>query len=222
MLTIKGDDRPHADAGSSHVNQQKADAALLLGLWIGAYQAEHPVGVVRHGSPGFLAADHIMITVAHRASPQAGQVGTGARFRIALAPPVFGAENIGQKAHLLLRRAELDDHWANHVDAKRHHARGTYGGTLFFEYVFFHHSPTRAAELNRPAGRQPATLVEQTHPGHHVMLVEALAMTTTRSNVGRQLVAQECTDLLAKGQFVGGKSDVHRGLLKSNRKAGKG
>ncbi|MNR46089.1 hypothetical protein D3C85_1650140 [compost metagenome] len=54
------------------------------------------------------------------------------------------------------------------------------------------------------------------------MLVEALAMTTTRSNVGRQLVAQECTDLLAKGQFVGGKSDVHRGLLKSNRKAGKG
>ena len=51
-------DRPRLDlAGLMHVDQHEADALVLLGLRVGAHQAEAPVGVLGAGGPDLLAVD---------------------------------------------------------------------------------------------------------------------------------------------------------------------
>src|SRR5690606_41994824 len=61
-------------------------AGLGLGLWIGARQAEHQVGVMPAGQPGLLAVDHPLIAVQARARLQRGQVGAGIGLGEPLAP----------------------------------------------------------------------------------------------------------------------------------------
>ncbi|MNP03295.1 hypothetical protein D3C76_951760 [compost metagenome] len=65
MLAVEGDDWSYSDARCLHVEQQEGNAPLLASLRVGAYQAEHPVGIVRQGGPGFLAVDHVVIVLAY-------------------------------------------------------------------------------------------------------------------------------------------------------------
>ncbi|MCY1437633.1 hypothetical protein D9M71_538010 [compost metagenome] len=65
VLTVQGDDRPNGDAGCLHIDQQEADATLLLCFGIGAYQAKDPVGIVGQCGPGFLTVNHIVVTLAY-------------------------------------------------------------------------------------------------------------------------------------------------------------
>ena len=60
-----------------------------------------------------------MIAVAHRHRFKRGKIGTGARFRIALAPPDVARKYALQVAALLFGVAEGIDHWANHSQPKR-------------------------------------------------------------------------------------------------------
>ncbi|MNE79969.1 hypothetical protein D3C80_1765000 [compost metagenome] len=125
MFTFQGNDRAYADARRGHVDQQEGDAPLLLGLAVGAHQAENHVGVLAQGGPGLLAVDHVVITLAHGAGLEAGQVRTGTGLGITLAPPVFTAENARQVVRLLRRAAKLDNHRRDHVDAEGDQARCT-------------------------------------------------------------------------------------------------
>ncbi|MNT44670.1 hypothetical protein D3C72_1812070 [compost metagenome] len=140
------------------------------------------------GGPGLLAIDHVVVAITYGAGLDSGQVRTGARLGIALAPPVLGAENSWQEARLLFRCSELDDHRGDHVDAKRHDPRGAERRTFLIENVFLHRAPTRTAILHRPTGGQPSALIEQAHPGDLVFFVETLAVAATRGDIGRQSV----------------------------------
>ena len=68
------------DAGVVHIDQQEADAILLLDLRVRAHQAEYPIAFVAGGGPGFAAIDQKVIALVLRLTLQAGQVGAGARF----------------------------------------------------------------------------------------------------------------------------------------------
>ncbi|MNE79953.1 hypothetical protein D3C80_1764840 [compost metagenome] len=110
---------------------------------------------------------------------------------------------------LLRRRAELDDHRSDHAHTERQDPRRAGGCALFVEDVLLDHAPAGAAVLHRPADGQPAALVEQAHPGDLILPVEALAVTATRRDVGRQPVAQKFAHFLAEGLFGGGELDIH-------------
>ncbi|MCY1414794.1 hypothetical protein D9M71_302530 [compost metagenome] len=209
VIAVEGDDRPHADAGRGHVDQQEGNAALLLRLGVGAHQAEDPVGVLAEGGPGLLAVDHVVVTLAHRAGLQRGQVGTGARLGVALAPPVAAVEDARQVAGLLLGSAELDDHRRDHVDAEGDQPRRTEGGALLLEDVLLHHAPAGAAVFHRPVGGIPAAGIEDALPALVVGLAEVLAEAHPLGDVRGQFGAQELAYLVAEGELFRAVVDVH-------------
>ena len=81
--------------GRLHVEQQEADPAML-GLGRGADQAEDPVGLVGVAGPHLLAVDQPVVALVLGLGLQAGEIGAGARLRIALAPADFAARDLGQ------------------------------------------------------------------------------------------------------------------------------
>ena len=143
--------------GDLHVDQQERDALLLLRrVRIGAHQAEDPVGVLAERVPGLLAVDDVVVALAFGARLERREVGARARLRIALAPPVFAADDARQEALLLRRAAERHDHRRDHLQAERNRARRAGGGGFLVEDVQLHRTPAGAAELLRPARRAPA------------------------------------------------------------------
>ncbi len=65
MFPVERDDGAHFNTGRLHVDQEKADAFLFLGVAIGAHKTENHVGVLAQCGPGFLSIDHIVIAIAH-------------------------------------------------------------------------------------------------------------------------------------------------------------
>ena len=86
-------DRPGLDARRGHVDQHEADAFVLLGR-VGAHQAEAPVGLVGVGGPDLLAVDQPVVALVLAAGGEAGEVGAGARLRIALAPADLALDDL--------------------------------------------------------------------------------------------------------------------------------
>ncbi len=213
VVAVQGDDRPHADAGAFHIDQQEADTALLLRLGVGAHQAEDHVGVLAEGGPGLLAVDHVVVAVAHGAGLQARQVGTCARLGIALAPPVLARKNARQVMVDLLLGAKLDDHRGDHVDPKGHGTRRAEGRALLIEDVLFHRAPGGAAQLHRPARRVPAALDQNLLPALVILFGHVLAELDLGGDVRRQLAFQEGAHFIAKGELFGRVIHVHGKVL---------
>ncbi|GCC45919.1 hypothetical protein chiPu_0030186, partial [Chiloscyllium punctatum] len=118
---IAGDqqDRFGRHALRGHVEQDEADAVVLLGRRIGAHQAEDPVGIVGVGGPDLLAVDDVVVTVADRAGLQRGEVRAGVRLGIALAPADQARGDLRQMLLLLLLGAVFQQRRPEHRDAER-------------------------------------------------------------------------------------------------------
>ncbi len=209
VVAVEGDDRAHADARCAHVDQQEADAALLLRFRVGAHQAENHVGVLAKGGPGLLAVDDVVIAFAHRTGLEAGQVGTGTGLGVALAPPVLTGEDARQVMVDLLLGAELDDHRGDHVDAEGHGARRAIGGALFVEDVLLDRAPGGPAQLYRPARRIPAALDQDLLPALVVFLGQVLAELDLGGDVRRQFALEEGPHLVAERELFRREIDVH-------------
>ncbi|MNZ90120.1 hypothetical protein D3C78_1090740 [compost metagenome] len=209
VTAIKGDDRTHADPGALHVDQQERDTALSLGLGVGTHQTEHPVGQMRCGGPGFLAVDHIKFTLAHRASIEAGQVRTGTRLGIALAPPVFAGQDARQEVGLLLGRTKLADHRPDHVDAERDDPRRPGPAVFFIENMLLHGCPAGAAVLHWPTGRQPPLVIESAHPGNVVGLGDAFAVANPLGQCLGQVLLKKRAHFVAKRELIASEMDIH-------------
>ena len=91
---------------------------MLLRRGIGAHQAEDPVGVVRIRGPDLLAVDDVVVAVALGAGLQRGEVRSGVRLGIALAPADQARGNLGQMLLLLRLVAVLQQRRAKHPDAE--------------------------------------------------------------------------------------------------------
>ena len=214
VLAAQGDDRAHGDARRLHVDQQKADAGLRLGLGVGAHQEEAPVGELRERGPGLLAVDDIVVALAHGAGAQVGEVGAGARLGVALAPPDVAIIGRRQELGLLLGRAERIDHRRDHVDAERQNRDGVGAGLLFRPDVLLRRGPARPAQLLGPARRDPALLGQDLVPGEIVVLAPGVLALALLVQVGGIVVGDEAADLVAEGDVLGGKVEVHGCLLR--------
>ena len=95
---IPGDqqDRLCGHALRGHVEQDEADAVMLLGRGVGAHQAKDPVGVVGIARPDLLAVDDVIVAVALGAGLQGGEVRSGVRLGVALAPADLAAAICGR------------------------------------------------------------------------------------------------------------------------------
>ena len=91
-------------------HQEVGEAAVALGLRIGAEQAEQVGAEGAAGGPGLLPGEPPAARrlVAHRAALGRGQVAAGAGLRPALAPEVLGRRHPRQDPVLLLGGAELE------------------------------------------------------------------------------------------------------------------
>ena len=149
-------DRADRDARAVHRHQQEADAVLLLRLLVGAHEEKDPVGVHRQRGPDLLPVHHPVVAVQHRLGAQAGEIGTGVRLGIALAPDVLAGEDLRQVVVLLLLGAVVDQQRAQHRHA---HAvdRGAAVPLLLLQHdELLARRQRHAAEFLRPAGTQPA------------------------------------------------------------------
>src|SRR5690606_21953733 len=86
---VEQDQRTHRDPGRLHVDEQEADALLLLRRGaVGAHQAEDPVAVVAQGRPDLLAVDDVVVAAALGARLERGEVRAGTGLGIALYPEI--------------------------------------------------------------------------------------------------------------------------------------
>ena len=92
---------------------------MLLGRAIGAHQAEDPVGVVRIRRPDLLAGDDEIVAVAFGAGLQRGEVRSGVRFGIALAPADQARGDLRQMFLLLRLGAVFQQRRSEHGNAER-------------------------------------------------------------------------------------------------------
>ena len=92
---------------------------MLLGRAIGAHQAENPVGVVGVRRPDLLAGDDEIIAVAFGAGLQRGEVRSGVRLGIALAPADQARGDLRQMLLLLRLGAVFQQRRPEHPDAER-------------------------------------------------------------------------------------------------------
>ncbi len=65
MEPINGDNGFHFNTRRLHVDEDKADAFLLLAAIVSAHEAENPVCLMGIGCPDLLTIDDVVITVAH-------------------------------------------------------------------------------------------------------------------------------------------------------------
>ncbi len=81
-------------------------------------------------------------------------------------------------------------------------------GALFLEDVLLHRIPAGAAVLHRPAGRDPALLVQDLLPAHVVFLAQPLVLQHLAADLVRQAAGARSAHLVAKSLlFAGCSSD---------------
>ena len=156
MLAVDGDDRLDRDPRCLHVDQQEADALLLLFLVARAQQAENPVGMLPEAGPYFRAVDDIVAAVGDRACLQRGKVGARSRFGVALRPENGAVENAGQETLLLVLGAEGVDDGPHIKQPHRHDVQRARALKLLVEDILLVGAPAGAAIGFRPVDGEPA------------------------------------------------------------------
>ena len=112
--------------------------------------------MVRRRGPDLLAVDDVIVALALGRGLQRRKVGAGARLGKALAPPVVDIGGARQKPLLLLLRAELDQHRADHRDIERVDLRRRRRLVLFEKNHALHRRPAGSAPFLGPVDRRPS------------------------------------------------------------------
>ena len=97
--------RPGEALGGGRHDQHR-DAAVLLGLRVGAHRQPDVVGVGDQAGPHLLAVDDVVVAVAHGGGAQRGQVGARAGLGVADREVQLARGDLGQEELLLLVGAE--------------------------------------------------------------------------------------------------------------------
>ena len=144
-----------------------------------------------------------MVAIVLGARLQAGQVRTGVRFRIQLAPDFFGRQNPLQEAFLLVMGPVVDDGRPDNRQAEPIYGRGGVRARHFVRHDgLLHWTRVLTTVLLRPAHADETGLVQFAMPRHtRVKRVQFL--------FGR-VVFEPLTHPLAKGDVFGGEVQIHR------------
>ena len=158
--------RLHRDARRLHIQDEVGNPLVLGRVRVGAGEQDHPLGHMRQRGPDLLAVEDVVVTVAHGFRLERGQIRTGLRLAVALAPNVFAGEHAGQVFLLLLVCAVDDDRRARHPqpDDQVQRTRRSMERHLLVEDELLHHRHVRTAILLRPGGGDPALVRKLLEP----------------------------------------------------------
>ena len=148
--------RPGKTLGGGRHDQHR-DAAVLLGLRVGAHRQPDPVGVCDQAGPHLLAVDHVVVAVADRGGTQVGQVGAGTGLRVADREVQFAGGDLGQEEFLLFLGAERHDRRRHAVDRQERHWHAC-DRSLVGKDQRVHRGPVLAAVLLGPVQGEPPVL----------------------------------------------------------------
>ncbi|AFP42179.1 hypothetical protein MSMEI_5745 [Mycolicibacterium smegmatis MC2 155] len=201
--------RPREALGRGRHDEHR-DAAVLLGLGVGADREPHVVGVGDQAGPHLLAIDHVVVAVTHRGGAQRRQVGARARLGVADREVQFTRGDLGQEELLLFLCAERHDRRRDAVDGQKRHRRARDRG-LVGEDQPVHGRAGLTAELLGPAEREPPVLAHLRDglavdvPAAHLAFGRAERLHPLRRHQLGEVRAQFATQLL----LLGGVSDPH-------------
>ena len=172
-------DRFHCYTRIVHREQQKADAVVLRRVRVGAHQAEDPVGVIGAGCPDLAAVHQVVVAFVFRPGFQAGEVGTGSRLAVTLAPRNVATGDFRQMTQLLIFGAVFQQRRADH-----RYAHSTEWGTRVDALQFLEQHEklvllqTSPAIRHRPGRHGPALLRHPFEPRVRVGIGAAPLVTT--------------------------------------------
>jgi hypothetical protein len=126
----------------------------------GACRDDEQISGLTVGDKGFRAVEHVVVPVAHRGGPDAGQVAAGARFGHRDADHRLSGDDTGQPALLLLGRGQVGEIGQHDIVLQRQRdGLGRRPGPLQFvddDRVVTEVLDTRSAEfLGHRKGQQP-------------------------------------------------------------------
>ena len=158
-------DRLGRHALRGHVEQDEADAVMFLGCGIGPHQAKNPVGVVGVRRPDLLAGDDVIVAVALGAGLQRGEVRSGVRLGIALAPADQARGDLRQMLLLLRLVAVLQQRRPEHPDAETRQRRAGADRRHFLaQHLVLGAIEPSAAIFLRPVRHGPALVAHPLEP----------------------------------------------------------
>ena len=204
-LAVDLGDRAHGDAGRVHGDEEVGQAAVALGLGVGAEDAEAPVGEGAAAGPRLLAVEHPAV---------AGAVSRAARERMpARSLPASGSDQPwhqisspaaigGQEARLLGLGPVLEHGRGEQEDAVLAHPGGGPGPVvLLLEDEPLEDPDVAPAVLGRPADDRPAVLEHGALPGP--VGLEALGRIERGEGLGRDVRRQPGPGLGPEGLCSG-------------------
>ena len=208
-------ERAHRDARRCHVDQERADAAMLRRCRVRAREQQDPVGELCTRGPDFLTVDHEPVAVLDGARLKAGQIRAGVRLGEALAPHLVRVQDRREIASLLLVGAPVNERRADQIQAhvSRQH-RSARGGVLLVPDHALDQAGAAAAVFFRPRDADPTG-------GVHLRLPEAASLEgfavrrhaivggIVEAQLGRQMLHEPVAELLAKLLVPGRVLEVH-------------
>ena len=157
-------DRANFHAGRIHVDQQEADALVLVAL-VGAHDGKALVRPLSAAGPGLLSVDEVMVALVLGHGLQIGEVGAGIGFRISLAPAHFAPADRGDMLLLLRFVAVFQQGGAEHHNAHpADRVVGTGAGHLVVQYGRLLARQPAAAIFGRPGRRSPTAFAHRFAP----------------------------------------------------------
>ena len=203
-------DRPHADAGRAHVDEEDGEARVAGGVRRGAGEEEAPVGGrVGVAVPGLLAVDHEVVAALLGARRDRRQVGAGARLGEALRPHHGARRHGGEKAPLLRLAPEAHDAGADVVEVHvLRPARLLVRPHLLAENRLLPRARVLPAVRARPGHGEPAAGRELRAEGPRER-ERARVVDEHAAPPGRQLLGEEGAQLGAEALLLVGEREVH-------------
>jgi len=187
---IQKDDPTHLDSKPVHIDLEKRNLFLLLGIGICPYEAEDPIGVLAERRLGLLTIHNVMVAVAHRTGFERCRIGPRARLRIAL-PPMFTIQDPRQVIVLLFFGPEFLQDRREHGKAKRDNPRRTRHRTFFFEDMVLNRGSFRLAEFRWPITGQPAARIQNREPMLQIVFVKLTITAHLGGKVRRDAFVQK-------------------------------
>ena len=191
--------RLHRHPRRVHVQDEGADAAMLLRLLVRPRQHDHLVRQVRVRGPDLLPLDHVVVAVAHRPRLQRGEVAARLRLAEPLAVPGRARGHLRQQPRLLLVRPVHQHRRPRDADREQPPPRGrAMPRQLLVQHHLLERRRPHPPVLPRPRRGQPRALPQLPHelPGEGRLLLVVEEVVVPLEVLG-DLRAQELDQLLA-------------------------
>ena len=202
----------HLDTGLIHRHEKERETLVALRTGFATRHHETPVAHVGERGPDLLAVDDPLVTLESGLGLHVGEIGSGVRFAVSLAPPFVAAQDAGQETRALLRSAVLDDRGREQVLTHVIGASRCFGAHVFLgPDDLLIDRRAASAEFLRPPESDPSRFAEHllpldTNVEPDLFVARAAAPAQGgefAGHVGAQPVAAEFAELPVVGGQVG-------------------